>query len=64
VWEKIPKSVCEEFQLLKISVFLLSGEFSKNNHFIHTTSSEWKASLLLINEQGWCYANGFSQNAL
>jgi hypothetical protein len=55
--------VCEELQLLKILVFPLSGELSMNNHFTHTTSSECKPSLLTI-VQGWCFANGFLQNAL
>jgi hypothetical protein len=57
-------SVCEEMQLLKVSVFSLSGEFSMNNHFTHSTSSKCKPSLLLSIMQGWCFANGFSQNAL
>jgi hypothetical protein len=34
----IPESLCEELQLLKISVFPLSGKFSLNNQFTHTTS--------------------------
>jgi hypothetical protein len=56
--------VCEELQLLKVSVFPLSGEFSMNsNHFIHTTSSKCKPSLLTI-VQGWRFAIGFSQNEL
>jgi hypothetical protein len=56
--------VCEELQLLKVSVFPLSGEFSMNNHFTHTTSSERKPSLLLTIVQGWCIATGFSHKAL
>jgi hypothetical protein len=38
--------VWEELQLLKVSVFPLSEEFSMNNQFTHTTSSEGKPSLL------------------
>jgi hypothetical protein len=37
--EEDPEPVCEELQLLKVSVFPLSGDFSMNNHFTHTTSS-------------------------
>jgi hypothetical protein len=62
--KKIPEPACEELQLLKVLVFLLSGEFSINNHFTHTTSSECKPSLLLTIVQGRCFASGFSQNAL
>jgi hypothetical protein len=53
--------VCEELQLLEVSVFGLPGEFSTNNHFTHTTSRECKPSLLLAIVQGRCFANGFSQ---
>jgi hypothetical protein len=63
-WKKIPEPVCKELQLLKVSVFRLSEEFSMNNHFNHTKSSECKPSLLLTIVQGWCIATGFSQNAL
>lgn len=30
----------EDLQLLKVSVFLLSGEFSLNSHFTHTTAMQ------------------------
>jgi hypothetical protein len=56
--------VREELQLLKVSVFTLSADFPMNNHFTPPTSSECKPSLLLIIVQGWCFANGFSQNVL
>jgi hypothetical protein len=35
-----------------------------NNYFTHKTSNKCKPSLLLTTVQGWCFANGFSQNAL
>jgi hypothetical protein len=55
--------VYKELQLLKVSLFPLSGEFSMNNHFTNTTPSEYKPSLLII-MQGWGLANGFSQIVL
>jgi hypothetical protein len=61
-WKKNPEAACEELQLLKVSVFSLSGEFSMNSHFTCITSSECKLSLLLTIVQGWCFANGFKQN--
>jgi hypothetical protein len=63
-WRKKPEAVCEELQLLKVSMFPLSGEFSMNSHFTHTTSSECKLSLLMIVVRNWCFTNGFRQNAL
>jgi hypothetical protein len=54
--------MCEEFQLLKILVFPLSGEFSTNNNITHTTSSACKPSLLTI-AQAWCFVYGFLKNA-
>jgi hypothetical protein len=63
-WKKIPELVCQELQLLKVSLFPLSGEFSMNNHFTQTTSSDCKPSLLLTIVQGRCFANGISQHAL
>jgi hypothetical protein len=54
--------VSEELQLLKVSAFPLSGEFSMNNHFTHTTASECRLSILLTTAQEWCFANGFSQH--
>jgi hypothetical protein len=62
--KKILGPVCEELQLLKVSVIPSSGEISTNNHFAHTISSEFKHSLLLTIVQGRCFANDFSQNAL
>jgi hypothetical protein len=55
--------MCEELQLLKVSVFPLSGEFSMNSLFTRTTSSERKPALLTI-VQGRCFASGFSKKAL
>jgi hypothetical protein len=62
--EEDPGTSVRRTALLKVSVFHLSGEFSMNSQFTHTTSSVCKPSLLLTNVQGWCFANGFSQNAL
>jgi hypothetical protein len=45
-------------------MFTLSGKFSMSNHFTHTTSNECKPTLHLTIVQGWCFANGISQNAL
>jgi hypothetical protein len=56
--------VCEELRLLKVSMLLLSRESSMNSHFTHTTSIECKPSLILSIVQGWCFTNGFLQNAL
>jgi hypothetical protein len=63
-WKKIPEPVCEEFQLLKVLEFPLSGGLFMNNHFTCITPSEGKPSLLLTIMQGWGFASDFSQNAL
>jgi hypothetical protein len=62
-WKKIPEPMCKALQLLKSSVFPLSGEFFTDSHFSHTTSSKCTPSRLLTIVQEWCFASGFSQNA-
>jgi hypothetical protein len=47
--------VCEELQLLTVSVFPLSGEFFTNNHSTHTTPSKCKLSFPLTIVQGRCF---------
>jgi hypothetical protein len=59
-----PEPACDELQLLKVSVFPLSGEFSVNITLPILHPRECKPSLLLTIVQGWCMATGFSQNAL
>jgi hypothetical protein len=62
--EEDPRINVQRIAAAEVSMFRLSGEFPMNNHFTNTTTSEYKPSLILIITQGWCFANGFSQNAL
>jgi hypothetical protein len=62
-WKKIQEAVCEELQLLKLSAFPMSEEFSTSHRVAYSTPSDCNSSLLTI-MQGWCFANGFSQDVL
>jgi hypothetical protein len=59
-----PEPVCEELQLLNVSVLPLSGEFSMKGHFTQRTASECKCSLLLTIVEGRCFACGVMKNVL
>jgi hypothetical protein len=52
--------VCEELQLLMLSVLPLSEKFSMSDQFTHIASSECKPSLLLTIAQGY-FASDFSK---
>jgi hypothetical protein len=62
--KKIPEPVCEELQLLNVSVLPLSGEFSMKSHFTQRTASECKCSLLLTIVEGRSFACGVTQKCV
>jgi hypothetical protein len=49
---------------VEIIGFPLVRRILHDSHFTHTTSSKYKPSVLMTINQGWCFAIGFSQNAL